>query len=95
MNEYVLQKNCTERLSLSLNKVNSALISLTHPDDNHQAMTNAQNAVKKLESTDEFEQYSAVKFLVTYGAKDTLNKIIQVMKKLQKLIMRLLNTSQA
>ena len=42
MNEYVMQKNCTERLSLSLNKVNSALISLTHPDDDSQALTKAQ-----------------------------------------------------
>lgn len=49
MNEYVLQKNCTERLSLSLNKVNSALISLTHPDDDPQALTKAQASVKKLE----------------------------------------------
>lgn len=50
MNEYVMQKNCTERLSLSLNKVNSALISLTHPDDDSQALTKAQASVKKLEN---------------------------------------------
>lgn len=49
MNEYVMQKNCTERLSLSLNKVNSALIGLTHPDDDPQALLKAQTAVKKLE----------------------------------------------
>ena len=59
MNEYVLQKNCTERLSLSLNKVNSALISLTHPDDNPQAMTNAQNAVKKLEAVIRVPEYKS------------------------------------
>ena len=59
MNEYVLQKNCTERLSLSLNKVNSALISLTHPDDNPQAMTNAQNAVKKLEAVLRVPEYKS------------------------------------
>lgn len=40
-----------------------------------------QNAIAKLSSDDEFEQYDAVKFLVTYGAKETLQKIIDVMKK--------------
>ena len=40
-----------------------------------------RNAIEKLSSTDEFEQYDGVKFLVTYGAKDTLNQIIDVMKK--------------
>ena len=39
------------------------------------------DALKRLESEDEFEQYNAVKFLVTYGAKDTLPQIIDVMKK--------------
>lgn len=38
-------------------------------------------AISKLESDDEFEQYDGVKFLVTFGAKDTLPKIIEVMKK--------------
>ena len=38
-------------------------------------------AISKLESDDEFEQYDGVKFLVTFGAKDTLPKIIKVMKK--------------
>ena len=38
-------------------------------------------AIKKLEADDEFEQYNAVKFLVTYGAKDCLPQIIDVMKK--------------
>ena len=38
-------------------------------------------AIKNLDSNDEFEQYEAIKFLVTYGAKDALNKIIDVMKK--------------
>lgn len=38
-------------------------------------------AIKKLDSQDEFEQYNAVKFLVTYGAKDGLKKIIEIMKK--------------
>lgn len=59
MNEYVLQKNCTERLSLSLNKVNSALISLTHPDDNPHSRTNAQNAVKKLEDVLRVPEYKS------------------------------------
>lgn len=40
-----------------------------------------ENALKQLESADEFEQYNGVKFLVTYGAKDTLPRIIDVMKK--------------
>ena len=39
------------------------------------------SALEKLQSEDEFEQYNAVKFLVTYQAKDALNKIIEVMKK--------------
>ena len=40
-----------------------------------------QSALAKLDSNDEFEQYNAVKFLVSYGAKDSLSKIIEVMKK--------------
>ena len=40
-----------------------------------------RQAIEKLQSEDEFEQYNAVKFLVTYQAKDTLNQIIEVMKK--------------
>lgn len=39
------------------------------------------NALIKLDSNDEFEQYEAVKFLVTYQAKDSLDKIIEIMKK--------------
>jgi len=38
-------------------------------------------ALKMLDSSDEFEQYDGVKFLVNYGAKDTVDKIIDVMKK--------------
>lgn len=37
-------------------------------------------ALKDLESEDEFVQFDAVKFLVNYQAKDALNKIIEVMK---------------
>ena len=37
-------------------------------------------AIDKLQSKDEFEQYNAVKFLVTFGAKDALPQIINVMK---------------
>ena len=39
------------------------------------------NALNQLKSEDEFEQYNAIKFLVTYGAKDSLGDIIEVMKK--------------
>ena len=38
-------------------------------------------AISKLDSNDEFEQYYGVKFLVTFGAKDALFKIVEVMKK--------------
>ena len=38
-------------------------------------------ALSQLDSDDEFVQYNAVKFLVTYGAKDALPKIFEVMKK--------------
>ena len=38
-------------------------------------------AIAKLHSNDEFEQYDGVKFLVNYGAKDTLPQIIEIMKK--------------
>lgn len=38
-------------------------------------------AIAKLKSVDEFEQYNAVKFLVTYQAKDALPLILGVMKK--------------
>ncbi len=40
-----------------------------------------EEAIKKLNSDDEFEQYSGVKFLVTFQAKDALPEIIKVMKK--------------
>lgn len=40
-----------------------------------------QEAVLKLASEDEFEKYNAVKFLVLYGAKDELPRILEVMKK--------------
>lgn len=39
------------------------------------------NALKMLDSDDEFEQYNGVKYLVTYKAQDVLPKIIEVMKK--------------
>lgn len=38
-------------------------------------------ALNKLDSVDEFEQYNNVKFLVNFGAKDALDEIISVMKK--------------
>lgn len=38
-------------------------------------------AVERLKSEDEFEQYNAVKFLVTYGAGDVLPQIFGVMKR--------------
>lgn len=40
-----------------------------------------EEALERLSSNDEFEQYNAVKFLVAYQAKDELNNIINVMKK--------------
>lgn len=40
-----------------------------------------KEAQENLDSNDEFEQYEAVKFLVTYQAKDALDKILDVMKK--------------
>ena len=40
-----------------------------------------EEAFLKLKSDDEFEQYNAVKFLVTYQAKDAVDDIIEVMKK--------------
>ena len=38
-------------------------------------------ALQLLESKDEFEQYEGIKFLVTYQSKDSLDRIIDVMKK--------------
>lgn len=38
-------------------------------------------ALKSLDSKDEFEQYAGVKFLVAFGAKEALPKIIDIMKK--------------
>ena len=40
-----------------------------------------QDAIKRLSSEDEFEQFEAVKFLVNYQAKDLLDEIINVMRK--------------
>lgn len=39
------------------------------------------NAIEKLSSEDEFEKLAAVKFLVIYGSRDALPKIIETMKK--------------
>jgi len=39
-----------------------------------------EEAICKLHSDDEFVQYDGVKFLVNYGAKDCVDKIIEVMK---------------
>lgn len=38
-------------------------------------------ALKQLDSEDEFEQYEGVKFLVSFGAKEALPKIVEIMKK--------------
>ena len=43
--------------------------------------TSKQDALKRLNSEDAFEQYNAVKFLVGFQAKDALSKIVDVMKK--------------
>lgn len=40
-----------------------------------------EDAIKKLESPDEFEKLSAVKFLVIYGNKSALDKILETMNK--------------
>ena len=58
---------------LSLNSIE--VLSLLNDDESK------QSAIKKLESHDEFEQYSAIKFLVAYQAKDCLDEIVEVMKK--------------
>jgi hypothetical protein len=47
----------------------------------HKDTISKENAIRQLNSEDEFEQYDAVKFLVTYGAKDALPRIFKVMKK--------------
>ena len=39
------------------------------------------DALARLKSNDEFEQYDAVKFLVAFQAKDSLEEILEVMKK--------------
>lgn len=43
--------------------------------------TSKLEALAALDSKDEFEQYSAIKFLVTYKAEDALYRILDVMKK--------------
>ncbi len=40
-----------------------------------------EEALKKLDSKDEFEQYEGIKFLVAFNSKENLPKIIEVMKK--------------
>ncbi len=39
------------------------------------------DALEKLKSEDEFEQFAGIKFLVTYQAKDAIIQIVEVMKK--------------
>ena len=58
---------------LSMNSIE--LLSLLEDD------VSKSEALKALESEDEFVQYDAVKFLVNYQAKDALDKIVEVMKK--------------
>ena len=58
---------------LSLNSIE--VLSIVNDDESK------QDAVQRLKSEDEFEQFDAVKFLVNYQAKDFLNEIISVMKK--------------
>ena len=40
-----------------------------------------RNALARLDSVDEFEQFDGIKFLVSYQAKDALPRIVEVMKK--------------
>ena len=56
---------------------NNAIEVLSVNDDK----ASKEEATDQLKSNDEFEQYKAVKFLVTYGAKDCLQNIVNVMKK--------------
>ena len=46
---------------------------------NHDELSKNE-ALERLKSSDEFEQYNSVKFLVTYGAVDALPDIFRVMK---------------
>jgi hypothetical protein len=46
---------------------------------NHDELSKKE-ALERLKSSDEFEQYNSVKFLVTYGAVDALPDIFRVMK---------------
>ena len=48
---------------------------------NNKDTVSKEEAIEQLKSDDEFEQYQAVKFLVTYGAKDCLPQITDIMKK--------------
>ena len=43
--------------------------------------TSKTEALKRLETEDEFEQYEAIKFLVAFRAEDCLDKILEIMKK--------------
>lgn len=56
---------------------NNAIEVLSVNDDK----ASKEEATDQLKSDDEFEQYKAVKFLVTFGAKDCLQNIVNVMKK--------------
>jgi AraC-like DNA-binding protein len=56
---------------------NNAIEVLSVNDDK----VSKEEAIEQLKSNDEFEQYKAVKFLVTFGAKDCLQNIVNVMKK--------------
>lgn len=67
------QSTLSEYEPLAINSIE--VLSLLHDE------ISKNNALKKLESKDEFEQYEAIKFLAAYQAKDSLDKMIQVMKK--------------
>ncbi len=76
LSEFVAQIRESSKSDFEPLKINSIEL-LAKMDDTF----SKENAITNLGSTDEFEQYEAVKFLVTYGAKDCTDKIISVMKK--------------
>ena len=71
--EYLRQYAFSENSSLSANCA-STLASMGDTEIYNEAL-------EKLNSTDDFEVLDAVKFLVSYGRKDAVSKILEIMKK--------------
>ena len=58
INDYVTQKNCTEKLNSNLNGLNSALVALSHDNGNSAKITKAKNSISNIQDLLNNEVYA-------------------------------------